>query len=71
MMERQAEAVTELKRAIRLDPHVSVIRWGLAFVYWCGRRYEEAIQELGQSLASELCPGTFLAWTLLFSRWIV
>src|SRR5947208_10038539 len=39
MMERQAEAITEMKRAIRLDPHVSVIRWGLAVVYWCGRRY--------------------------------
>ena len=51
MMERQAEAITEMKRAIRLDPHVSVIRWGLAVVYWCGRRYDEAIEALRQSLA--------------------
>jgi tetratricopeptide (TPR) repeat protein len=50
MMGRYEEGYTELKRAIRLDPHWSLIHFGMAFVYWCGRRYDQAIEECHEAL---------------------
>ena len=35
-MGRYEEGYTELKRAIRLEPHWSLVHFGLAFVSWCG-----------------------------------
>src|SRR5437667_11295456 len=51
-MGRYEEGYTEFKRAIRLDPLSAAIRWGLGFMYWCSRRYDEAIESLGEALES-------------------
>src|ERR1700730_11281124 len=31
-------------------PHWSLIHFGMAFVYWCGRRYDQAIEECHEAL---------------------
>jgi TolB-like protein/Tfp pilus assembly protein PilF len=59
MMGRYEEGYTELKRAIRLDPHSSVIQFGLAFVYWSARRYDQAIEQCEKAL--ELDPDSVQA----------
>jgi tetratricopeptide (TPR) repeat protein len=56
MMGRYEEGYTELKRAIRLEPHWSLVHFGLAFVSWCGRRYDQAIEECHEAL--ELDPNS-------------
>jgi TolB-like protein len=46
LMGRYEEAYAEIKRAIRLDPLSRVIQWSLGFIYWNGRLYDEAIDQL-------------------------
>jgi len=64
-MGRYEEAYAEIKRAIRLDPLSRVFNWSLGFIYWNGRLYDDAINQLGATL--ELDPGyapahAVLAW---------
>jgi TolB-like protein len=44
-MGRYEESYTEVKRAVRLDPHSLMIRFSLGVVSWWARRYDEAIVE--------------------------
>src|SRR5437762_4659447 len=44
-MGRYEEGFTELKRAIRLDPHSMMIQVTLGFLHWCARRYDLAIEQ--------------------------
>jgi TolB-like protein len=50
LLGRCEEGYTEVKRAIRLDPCSSIMPWALAFVYWCGRRNDEALEQCEKSL---------------------
>ncbi len=50
MMVRYEEAYAAIKRAIRLDPLSIVIQWSLGFIYWNGRFYDRAIDQLEATL---------------------
>jgi tetratricopeptide (TPR) repeat protein len=52
-MARFEEGYTELKRAVRLDPHSLMIRVTLGFVCWCWRRYDEAIEQFEKVLETD------------------
>jgi TolB-like protein len=65
LMGRYEEAYAEIKRALRLDPLSIVIQWSLGFIYWNGRLYDQAIDQLEATL--ELDPNyapahATLAW---------
>jgi TolB-like protein/Tfp pilus assembly protein PilF len=53
LMARFEEGYTELKRAVRLDPHSLMIRVTLGFVCWCWRRYDEAIEQFEKVLETD------------------
>jgi TolB-like protein/Tfp pilus assembly protein PilF len=50
MMGRYEEAYAAIKRALRLDPLSIVIQWSLGFIYWNGRFYDRAIDQLEATL---------------------
>lgn len=47
---RFEEAITELQRALRLDPVSLMINASLAWVYLCARRYDQAIEQWKKTL---------------------
>jgi len=49
-MGRYEESYTEVKRAVRLDPHSLMIRVSLGVVSWWARRYDQAIDEFEKVL---------------------
>src|SRR2546428_13000045 len=49
-MGRYEESYTELQRAIRLDPHSSIIHTILGYVYLVSRRYEQAIAPFAKTI---------------------
>jgi TolB-like protein/Tfp pilus assembly protein PilF len=59
LMGRCEEGLTELKRAIHLDPLSIIINATLGIVYWCARRYDQQIEQFEKTL--ELDPHFALA----------
>src|SRR6266478_2240167 len=62
MMGRYEEGYTELKRAIRLDPH-PIMNQTLGFVFFFTRRYDQAIEQFKKAL--ELDPSFAQAQSVL------
>ena len=62
MMGRYEEGYTELKRAVRLEPHWSLVHFGLAFVHWCGRHYDQAIEACEEALEFDPNSVQALVW---------
>ena len=52
LMGRFEESYTELGRAIRLDPH-PIMNQALGFVLFLGRKYDQAIEQLGRSIEGD------------------
>jgi TolB-like protein/Flp pilus assembly protein TadD len=62
LMGRYEEGYTELRRALRLEPHWSNIHFGLAFVYWSSRRYDQAIERSEKALEVDPNSVQALCW---------
>jgi TolB-like protein/tetratricopeptide (TPR) repeat protein len=65
MLGRMDEAIAEIRRAQKLNPLSLIIRTHLGLMLHRGRRYDEAIEQLGQTLEMEpdfAAAHYFLAW---------
>ena len=53
-MGRYEEGYTEGQRAVRLEPCSYPAYWALGLLYWCSRRYDQAIEQFEKTLEFDL-----------------
>jgi TolB-like protein len=68
LMGRFEQGITEMKRAVQLDPLSSATQWAFAGCYWMARRYDQAIVQCEKTLEFDPDFGWahgMLAWAYL------